>query len=98
MTSQTLIPLDVTAISMGYGLASKIATKDDHLWDKTILDTIVKHLLQSKKGLRMIKPYIGKEEKVQFWELVPYSCCKFRLEVRSVLNSGCEGNKTNILQ
>jgi hypothetical protein len=54
MTSQTLIPLDVTTISMGYGLASKIATKDDHLWDKTILDTIVKHLLQSKKGLRMI--------------------------------------------
>jgi len=54
MTLQTLIPVDVAAIAMCYRLAGEVATKDNHLGYETIFDAIVKHLLQSRKGLRMV--------------------------------------------
>ena len=78
-----MIPVDIATIAVCYGLACKIATEDDYFWYKTILDTIVEHLLQPKKGLRMIQPHIGEEEKVQFWELVPNASSKFSLEANN---------------
>lgn len=40
------------------GLAREVATHDNDPWDKIILDTIIKHLLNPSQGLRVVQPDI----------------------------------------
>jgi hypothetical protein len=68
-----MVLLSISSRTLGDRTTGEIAAKNNNLWDEAILNAIIEYFLQAVKCQRMVKPYIGQEEKIEVWKSVSYS-------------------------
>lgn len=84
MRERTLILLNVSTVALCDAAAGEVTAQDHNLGYKVTLYTIVEYSGQSFHAVRMIQPYVRKEEEIDSSEIFSDSCRILRLVSKGV--------------
>ena len=82
----TLVLWDIPVASLANASTGEVATHNHYFGNEIGFNTVVKEFLKAAKGIRMIEPNIGQDEKRDIWKIF--------LDVERIL--GLQGNTSEI--